>query len=197
MKQGRFSRTAFRGAICRTAHQLFDQPNVLDDPLALPIIGDEAAERRRANPKERQHPVSRAFRAFTAARSRYAVDQLAKAIEWGATQYGRSRRRPRHICIPELLCTAVERFEVDHPATQAWKLECLPAARITVPASFEICPVRFRETNTGGRTRTGWLRLTLARALLVAGSCALSHTGIVHGDPALHRATASGHRRSL
>lgn len=40
MKQGSFSRSAQKVAI---PHQLFDQPRVLDDPLAVPITGAEAA----------------------------------------------------------------------------------------------------------------------------------------------------------
>jgi O-methyltransferase involved in polyketide biosynthesis len=52
LKQGRFSRTAYKVAIRRAAHQLFDQPRVLDDPLAVPIIGSEAAEKLGSNPKE-------------------------------------------------------------------------------------------------------------------------------------------------
>ena len=87
MKQGRFSRTAYKVALRRAAHQLFDQPKVLDDPLAVPIVGAEAAEKLRASPKERNHPVARAFRAFMVARSRYAEDQLAQAVERGVRQY--------------------------------------------------------------------------------------------------------------
>ena len=44
MQEGNFSRTAYRVAIRRAAHQLLDQPKVLDDPLALRIIGSEAAK---------------------------------------------------------------------------------------------------------------------------------------------------------
>ena len=42
MQEGKFSRTAQRVAIRRAAHQLLDDPRVLDDPLALRIIGAEA-----------------------------------------------------------------------------------------------------------------------------------------------------------
>jgi methyltransferase (TIGR00027 family) len=87
LKQGRFSRPAHKVAIRRAAHQLFDQPKVLDDPMAVPITGVEAADELQADPEERQHPVARAFRAFMAARSRYAEDQLAKAVEQGVAQY--------------------------------------------------------------------------------------------------------------
>src|ERR1700722_9467888 len=85
MQEGRFSRTARRVAIRRAAHQLLDHPKVLDDPLALRIIGSEAAGALRSDPKE-NHAFSRAFRAFMAARSRYAEDELAQAPAPGVTQ---------------------------------------------------------------------------------------------------------------
>ena len=45
MQEGTFSRTAERVAIRRAAHQLLDQPRVLDDPLALRIMIDVFSER--------------------------------------------------------------------------------------------------------------------------------------------------------
>jgi O-methyltransferase involved in polyketide biosynthesis len=86
MQEGKFSSTAQRVAVRRAAHQLLDHPKVLDDPLALRIIGHEAAEQLRTNPKE-HHLFSRAFRAFMVARSRYAEDELARAVAEGVSQY--------------------------------------------------------------------------------------------------------------
>ena len=86
MQEGRFSRTAHGVAVRRAAHQLFDQPKVLDDPFALPIIGAQAVEKLHASPKA-SSSMARAFRAFMVARSRYAEDQLAKAVEHGVAQY--------------------------------------------------------------------------------------------------------------
>src|ERR1700687_5217949 len=134
MEKGKFSRTARRAAIRRAAHQLLDQPRVLDDPLALRIIGSEAEEALRSNPKE-HHAFSRAFRAFMAARSRYAEDELARAVALGVTQY---------VVLGAGLDTFAYRnphpslrvFEVDHPSTQAWKCEQLQAAHIPIPPSM-------------------------------------------------------------
>src|ERR1700676_383034 len=117
MQEGKFSKTAQRVAIRRAAHQLLDQPKVLDDPLALRIIGSETADELKSNPKE-HHAFSRAFRAFMAARSRYAEDELARAVAQGVTQY---------VILGAGLDTFAYRsphsglrvFEVDHPSTQA------------------------------------------------------------------------------
>jgi len=141
MQEGQFSRTAQRVAIRRAAHQLLDDPKVLDDPLALRIIGIEAAEALRSSPRE-GHGFSRAFRAFMAARSRYAEDQIAHAVANGVNQcvvlgagLDTFACRNPHAGLPV--------FEVDHPATQAWKRERLHAAGITIPPTVTFVPVDF------------------------------------------------------
>ena len=155
MQEGKFSRTARRVAIRRAAHQLLDHPRVLDDPLALRIIGAEAAEELRSNPKE-HHAFSRAFRAFMAARSRYAEDELACAVAHGVRQY---------VVLGAGLDTFAYRnphaglrvFEVDHPATQAWKREQLQAAGIAIPAALTFVPIDFeRQTLAEGLGQSGF-----------------------------------------
>jgi methyltransferase (TIGR00027 family) len=143
MQEGTFSRTAQRVAIRRAAHQLLDHPRVLDDPLALRIIGSEAAHDLRSNPKE-HHAFARAFRAFMAVRSRYAEDELARAVADGVAQF---------VVLGAGLDTFAYRnphanlrvFEVDHPATQAWKREQLHAAKISIPESLTFVPIDFEK----------------------------------------------------
>jgi methyltransferase (TIGR00027 family) len=155
MHEGKFSRTAQRVAIRRAAHQLLDRPRVLDDPLALPIIGSEAEEALRSNPKER-HAFSRAFRAFMAARSRYAEDELARAVGQGIAQYvvlgaglDTFAYRSPHV--------GLQVFEVDHPDTQAWKREQLLAAGIAVPPTLTFVPIDFeRQTLADGLGQSGF-----------------------------------------
>jgi methyltransferase (TIGR00027 family) len=157
LKQRGFSRTANKVAIRRAAHQLFDQPKVLDDPLAVPIIGVEAAEKLRSNPKERQHPISRTFRAFMAARSRYAEDQLAKAIEERVAQYVVVGAGLDTFAYRNSHAAYLQVFEVDHPATQAWKLEHLQTAGIAIPTSLKFVPVDFeRQTLAAGLAQGGF-----------------------------------------
>jgi methyltransferase (TIGR00027 family) len=155
MQEGKFSKTARQVAIRRAAHQLLDHPRVLDDPLALLIIGYEAAEELQSNPKE-DHSFSRAFRAFMAARSRCAEDELARAVGHGVSQY---------VVLGAGLDTFAYRnphpglrvFEVDHPATQAWKYEQLRAAAIPIPPSLTFVPIDFeRQTLEDGFERSGF-----------------------------------------
>jgi methyltransferase (TIGR00027 family) len=154
MQPGNFSKTARRVAIRRAAHQLLDEPKVLDDPLALRIIGPEAANELRSNPKE-HHAFSRAFRAFMAARSRFAEDELARAIAHGVTQYvilgAGLDTFPYRNPHPNL-----QVFEVDHPDTQAWKREQLQAARIPIPQSVTFIPIDFeQQTLASGLAHSG------------------------------------------
>lgn len=155
MQEGTFSKTAHRVAVRRAAHQLLDQPRVLDDPLALRIIGAEAENELRSNPKE-DHAFSRAFRAFMAARSRFAEDELALAVAHGVRQY---------VVLGAGLDTFAYRnphsglrvFEVDHPATQAWKRERLEAAGIAIPTSLTFVPIDFeRQTLADGLGQSGF-----------------------------------------
>jgi O-methyltransferase involved in polyketide biosynthesis len=67
----------------RAAHQLVDTPRVFDDPLALRILGADTTAELRKNLDREGNRVSRALRAFMAARSRFAEDALAQAVERG------------------------------------------------------------------------------------------------------------------
>jgi methyltransferase (TIGR00027 family) len=140
------SRTALRVALRRAAHQLYDRPLVFADPIAVPILGTEYAEelRRTPDPKpgDKARPYSIGMRAYLVARSRYAEDSLALAVKDGITQY---------VLLGAGLDTFAHRnpyphlrvFEVDHPATQAWKRNLLAQSRLPHPASLVYSPVDF------------------------------------------------------
>lgn len=122
----------------RAAHQLLDEPRVFDDPLAAAIAG----EPERA-PSANQ-PFSRSLRAFIAVRSRYAEDQLARAVERGVRQYvvlgaGLDTFAYRN----PFQSAGLRVFEVDHPATQEWKRGQLGAAGIAIPAEMTFAAVDF------------------------------------------------------
>jgi methyltransferase (TIGR00027 family) len=154
MHEDRPSKTAFRVALRRAAHQVLDSPRVLEDPLALAIVG-ATAEELRSSPKS-QGRLARAMRAFMAVRSRYAEDELARAVASGARQYvvlgagldTFAYRNP----FPELRV-----YEVDHPATQGWKRRRLEEGRIAIPESMTFAPVDFEnQTLIDGLARAGF-----------------------------------------
>ncbi|MDE3104450.1 MAG: class I SAM-dependent methyltransferase [Acidobacteriota bacterium] len=154
------SRTALRVALRRAAHQLYDAPpRVLDDPLAVTILGREYASEVQRTRFKLGKPHSVALRAFLVARSRYAEDQLAFAVS-------PERLQPvvQYVLLGAGLDTfgyrnpypQVEVVEVDHPATQAWKQTLLAEAGIEAPVNLTYVPVDFEHR-------------TLAEALEEAG----------------------------
>ncbi|MGA2216822.1 MAG: class I SAM-dependent methyltransferase [Terracidiphilus sp.] len=138
MKTGRASKTALGVAIRRAAHQLMDDPPILVDPIAVPLIG-----RGHQRLMERaMHPVGRDFRAFMAVRSRYTEDRLADAVGQGVSQY---------VVLGAGLDTFAYRnpfaglrvFEVDFPATQEGKRAMLAEAEIPIPENLTFVPLDF------------------------------------------------------
>ena len=143
------SLTAQRVAMRRAAHQLLDDPKVFDDPLALHMVGKKHASALRADPRQFEATaLSPYLRAFLAARSRYAEDELALGVRRGVCQY---------VILGAGLDTFAYRnphphgvlhvFEVDHPTTQTWKRARLEEAVITLPNDLTFAPVDF-ETQT-------------------------------------------------
>jgi methyltransferase (TIGR00027 family) len=149
MREGRTSATAQRVAIRRAAHLLMDDPKVFDDPVALRIIGRESALALQADPRQfEMTPLSPYLRAFVAARSRYAEDELALGVRRGVSQYvilgaGLDTFAYRNPYPQGMLHV----FEVDHPTTQAWKRALLEEVGITFPGDLTFAPVDF-ETQT-------------------------------------------------
>ena len=146
MRESGPSRTALRVAVRRAAHQRFDAPRVLDDPVALRIIGTDAAARLTTQSADHRGRIARAFRAFMVVRSRFAEDELARAMDRGVAQY---------VILGAGLDTFAYRnpyadarlriFEVDHPATQDWKRRLLAAAAIPIPSTLTYAPIDFEQ----------------------------------------------------
>jgi methyltransferase (TIGR00027 family) len=147
MKANEPSRTALMVARQRAAHQLLDHGSVLYDPFAMKILReDEKDVLQFAN----AHPLASIGRLFTTARSRIAEDALSTAVQRGIRQIVilgagldtfalRNPHRAREIRI----------YEIDHPATQAWKRERLDEAQIAVPPWLTLVPVDFEQDDVG------------------------------------------------
>jgi methyltransferase (TIGR00027 family) len=141
------SRTALIPARQRAAHQVLDHGSILYDPFAMKILReDEKDVLQFAN----QHPFASIGRLFTTARSRIAEDGLSRAVERGVRQVVilgagldtfalRSPHRARQILI----------YEVDHPATQAWKRQRLAEAQIALPPWLIFVRVDFEREDVG------------------------------------------------
>jgi methyltransferase (TIGR00027 family) len=154
VKDGRPSYSAERVAMFRAAHQLYDAPLAFEDPLALPILGPDAARYlERARPFAQHGPLA-GLRAWLVARSRFAEDELGEARGRGIRQY---------VILGAGLDTFAYRqpaggapldvFEVDHPATQEWKRLRLGEGAIPVPGSVHFVPTDFEGDGLGASLR--------------------------------------------
>jgi methyltransferase (TIGR00027 family) len=159
MLTGEPSKTAWDAAVHRAVHQVLEQGSIFADPLALRLVGhdldgddldglvQEATER----------PSSKKMRIFVAVRARFAHDTLAAAVERGVSQVvvlGAGLDTYAY-CNP--FQDRVRIFEVDHPATQAWKRELLAKAGIPIPPALTFVPIDFeRQTLTASLRAAGF-----------------------------------------
>jgi len=126
---------------------VIDFPPVFDDPLALRIVGEAAADELRLRGRSTDNFVIRTFRSVIVARARVAEDELRDAIA--------SHDVRQYVILGAGLDTFAYRnpyphgaltvFEVDHPSTQAWKHEMLRAAALAVPSSVHFVGVDFEK----------------------------------------------------
>ena len=159
VRHGEPSRSALRVASLRAVHQLLDDPVVLPDPIALPLLGVKTEAALRDDPFALNDPVSRGLRAALVARSRFVEDEMARGVAAGVRQY---------VLLGAGLDTFAYRnphgskglkvFEVDHPGTQGWKRQLLAEAGICVPSSLSFVPVDFERDELAGKLRQAGFR---------------------------------------
>lgn len=155
MDPAKASATATGVAVARSAHRSCDQPPwVLDDPFALQLAGPRWAEIQSASEAAFPETALRQSRASVVARSRYAEDRLVSGgyrqyVILGAGLDSFAWRRADLIGWLRL-------FEVDHPASQAWKLGRIAELDLPVRDGHVFAPVDFETTPLWeGLTRAG------------------------------------------
>ena len=146
LAQGRPSTTALMMAIARAVHQLLDEPLVLPDPVALPILGPELERAVRDDPYRYNDPMARPMRAAVVARAMVADAELADAARAGVRQC---------VVLGAGLDTLAWRvpaaadgmrvFEVDHPATQAWKRDLMRQGGLSMPDGATAVPADLQQ----------------------------------------------------
>jgi len=154
MRDGQPSATARGAAAYRAIHQLLEGGAIFADPFAARILDDEG---RAGLDEMAANPSLRPMRLLIAARSRFSEDTLAVCVARGARQVvvlgagldTFSLRNP-------YASLGVRVFEVDYPATQAWKRDRLKQAGLAIPDSLTFAPVNFE-------------RQSLAEGLAAAG----------------------------
>jgi methyltransferase (TIGR00027 family) len=142
---------------------LYDaEPRVLDDPIAVPLLRKVYGERLEEAAGTFNERSSLAMRAWMVTRSRYAEDKLAEGVGRGVRQY---------VLLGAGLDTFAHRnphdglrvFEVDHPATQAWKRWLVQESGLPACDGVQYIPVDFE-------------RQSLADELAAAGLDAIQPT---------------------
>jgi methyltransferase (TIGR00027 family) len=149
MKPHEPSRTALLIARQRAAHQVLDLGSILNDPFALKIVQEDEKDLLQfAN----ANPLASIGRLFTAARSRIAEDALSEAAGSGIRQIvilgaglDTFALRNPHGALP------IRIYEVDHPATQAWKRGRLAELQLPAPPWLVFVPVDFERDDLGER----------------------------------------------
>jgi methyltransferase (TIGR00027 family) len=151
---GQPSRTALAAASHRAAHQVLEGGRIFADPLALRILGEEAETVARWAKEDSSREK---IRFFIAVRTRFAEDSLRVALERGVRQVVILGAGLDTYAYRSPVAAGIRIFEVDHPATQAWKRERLAHAAIPTPGWLTFAPIDFEhQTLPAGLAAAGF-----------------------------------------
>jgi methyltransferase (TIGR00027 family) len=146
--------TAERVALWRAMHVLVDAPpHVLDDGIGLQLLAPVEGWRARG---DLDPPGTAGFRAAIVARARFVDDLVTEQAAQGVTQYVLlgagldtfAQRRPE-------LAAQLRIFEIDQPATQAWKRQRLIELGYGIPEWLRFVPVDFEANQSWWQQLTG------------------------------------------
>ena len=163
MEAGKASRSAMGSGLLRAAHVREDAPPwVFEDTLARRMLSPAEVAELEAPMAAWPPVVRRAFRVSHAVRARLAEDVAVAGLAAGRRDYvllgaGLDTFAWRHPRAGEFIV-----WEVDHPATQAWKRAALRRAGLPEPANVRFVPADLASTAIGllrSRTTppgTGW-----------------------------------------
>ena len=141
----KISHTAIAAAYLRAAHLLLDAPPwILEDRVALPLLGEDSAKRILDSAERYQDSGAKTLRSHIVLRSRFTEDRLQAAGRRGVTRY---------VILGAGLDTfplrqppwaqSMKIYEVDQPATQEEKRRRIRAAGIEVPENVSFLPIDF------------------------------------------------------
>ena len=135
----RASRTALGSAYQRAAHLVHDPPPwILEDRFARAIVGEAFYEASEAVTATWSPDLFAAFRAHFTVRARLAEDVAVAALDDERTDYvllgaGADTFAWRH---PDAAAFTI--WEIDHPASQAWKREALTRMGLVQPVNLRL-----------------------------------------------------------
>lgn len=173
MEDGRPSATALTAAAMRAYHFAHTQePRVLNDSLAMGLAGMATPEEVGAYLDRMVKRLSefgdhgaaealvRDAMMCVCARSCIVEDQLTASLGRGMKQLvilGAGLDSTAYRCAS--ITADLDVFELDHPATQAWKRERLAAVGIAVPANLTFVPFDFERQSLAAALTAGDVRI--------------------------------------
>ncbi|MEC5147002.1 class I SAM-dependent methyltransferase [Chitinophaga sp. 212800010-3] len=162
--------TAIRTALWRALHLQVDAPpHLLEDEVGLQLIAPEANWQQRPD----MHPEgTKQARISIVTRARFAEDLVTAAMDRGVQQYvilgaGLDTFALRR----KDLIDKVTVYEIDEPATQAWKQQRLTTLGIPVPERLHFVPVDFEKT-------ANWLSSLTAAGFDTSRPAVVACTGV-------------------
>jgi methyltransferase (TIGR00027 family) len=139
---GEPSQTALSAAAARAAHLEVDgSPKIFTDSLAAALLLDRAEELLAYHRRHGGHPVLSGTRTQVVTRARFTEDRLAESVQRGTEQYVILGAGLDSFAYRSTLANQVQVFEVDHPATQAWKRWALSRAGLAPLSTATFVPV--------------------------------------------------------
>jgi methyltransferase (TIGR00027 family) len=152
MLSGQPSRTMLRPAVMRAAHQLFDRPLIINDPVAVGLLPETSEQAILAAVEDHRAPAALRHRAMFTLRSRFTEDRLALAAARNVRQYvmlgaGLETFPWRQ---PEF-ARDMRIFFSDHPATMSWTKERFQDRGLAAPSNLTFVPADLKEPHLGQR----------------------------------------------
>jgi len=133
--------TAVRVALWRALHvQLDAEPHIFNDDIGGKLVGEE----NWLNRQDMDPEFSKPMRASIVGRARFIEDLVEEQVKQGISQYiilgaGLDTFAQRRVDLAPRLHV----FEIDQPATQAWKQKRLIETGFTIPDWLHFVPVDF------------------------------------------------------
>jgi methyltransferase (TIGR00027 family) len=150
-------------AAARAAHLVVDrEPWLFEDTLAAALLGDEADDLLAAHREPAHADILASLRVAMTTRSRYTEERLSEAAGRGVEQCVVLGAGLDSFAYRAPVARRLRVFEVDHPATQAWKRRRLAAAAIPVPDALRFVAVDFTADSLADRLRDAGFDRALA-----------------------------------
>src|SRR5258705_7553773 len=150
MLPGQPSRTLLVPAIARAAHQLFDAPLILNDPLAVDLVAESSQQAILGAVEDHRAPRALQFRSLFTVRSRFVEDRLANAAARGVRQYVMlgAGLEPFPWRQPDF-AGDMRIFFCDRPSTLAWAQDRFRERALAVRSNLTFMPVDLEEQRLG------------------------------------------------